>query len=135
MMQNKYQYLANNPRSKLSYICAEATSLPFTDCTYNMVLDKGTLDAAIRHQHGELIGQKIVAEALRVMACPSKLIQISDEDPDLRLQFLSNCCKIYDEKTKLYKTSVKFLELGTFNGIEYIMYTIEKGLSQPSPAT
>lgn len=128
-MQDKYQHLANNPSFKLSYICAEATSLPFNDCTYHMVLDKGTLDAAIRHQSGEVIGQKIVTEALRVMACPSKLIQISDEDPDLRLQFLYHCCKIYQEKTKIYNTSVKFQELGTFNGMEYLMYTIEKDLA------
>ncbi|EDV20201.1 Methyltransferase-like protein 12, mitochondrial [Trichoplax sp. H2] len=128
-MQKKYKHCFNHSNHRLSYICADATSLPFADCSYDMVLDKGTMDAAIRHQNGEVMGEKIIAEALRVMACPSQFVQISDEDPDVRLQLLYRCCNLYRENTKSYQTSVKFRELGSFSGIEYLMYTIEKKLA------
>lgn len=66
--------------------------LPFTDERYNLVLDKGTLDAIVHgfsdDQRDAAVG-KALGEVNRVAAPHCALVHVSDEPPELRMPILA----------------------------------------------
>ena len=75
-------------------VCADVTSLPLRSETFNLVVDKGTLDSLIRDRtKGKIKSELMMSEALRILVKGGRYLQISDEDPDVRIEFLDNLWK------------------------------------------
>jgi ubiquinone/menaquinone biosynthesis C-methylase UbiE len=72
--------------SSLSFITADAQNLPFRDNSFEIVVDKGTMDSALKHKKlGYELAQKMAKEVIRVLKVYGHVLQFTDEDPELRL--------------------------------------------------
>ncbi|XP_005097906.2 citrate synthase-lysine N-methyltransferase CSKMT, mitochondrial [Aplysia californica] len=75
-------------------VCADVMSLPLKSCSFHLAVDKGTMDALLRNrQHGKSNSQAMLSEALRVLQRGGRYLQISDEDPDVRIDYLDSLWK------------------------------------------
>uniref|UniRef100_UPI00398F7D8B citrate synthase-lysine N-methyltransferase CSKMT, mitochondrial isoform X4 n=1 Tax=Pristiophorus japonicus TaxID=55135 RepID=UPI00398F7D8B len=105
-----------NPASQLHFLQADATELSTVErATFDLVLDKGTLDALLRAKDGGGAARRALAECLRVMRASGAMLQVSDEDPDARMLWLES----------LRRVNVTTLELGADRGIKYFAYIIK----------
>ena len=110
--------------SGLFYFVADIKNLPFKSNTFHVVVDKGTSDAVLRGHKGEDAFYEIFVEALRVLKPDGKLIQFTDEDPELRLDLLA---KFRSQlQVKVPHLQIVYKELGVTFGVDHFMYTIEK---------
>ncbi|XP_055878639.1 citrate synthase-lysine N-methyltransferase CSKMT, mitochondrial-like [Biomphalaria glabrata] len=74
-------------------IVADVQKLPFASDTFNIIVDKGTMDALLKDKsRGHHKTQLMMSEVVRVLAPGGRYLQISDEDPDSRLLFLEQTC-------------------------------------------
>uniref|UniRef100_A0A8C5R2Q8 Citrate synthase-lysine N-methyltransferase CSKMT, mitochondrial n=1 Tax=Leptobrachium leishanense TaxID=445787 RepID=A0A8C5R2Q8_9ANUR len=106
--------IPQHPGSRLEYIQGDATDLHmFPSASISLVLDKGTSDALLRS--GKTEAYSMVKEAFRVLHPYGKLVQLTDEDPDARLDFL--------EKAGV-GSAVALQELGERDGILYYAYIV-----------
>jgi SAM-dependent methyltransferase len=83
---------ANFPGSAERYACMDAAALAFADGAFDVVVDKGTLDAVLQRER-DVTREKaaaIVAEALRVLTPggSGRLLVLSIIEPALRLPVL-----------------------------------------------
>ncbi|XP_053304784.1 citrate synthase-lysine N-methyltransferase CSKMT, mitochondrial [Spea bombifrons] len=82
-----HSVISRHPDSCLQYIQGDVTDLYWIpSASVSLVLDKGTSDSLMRS--GMLEATNMVKEALRVLRPGGKLVQLTDEDPDVRLPFL-----------------------------------------------
>lgn len=71
--------------------CADACQLPFRNDCFDLVMDKGTMDALLKNtQEGALSAKQMLFEAYRVLNKGGGFVQLTDEDPDSRLPFLES---------------------------------------------
>ncbi|XP_077867422.1 citrate synthase-lysine N-methyltransferase CSKMT, mitochondrial-like isoform X2 [Saccoglossus kowalevskii] len=109
---------------QIQFIIADATSLPFTSSTFDLVIDKGTLDAVLRNDNGADMAVSAISEAIRVLKTNGHFLQISDEQPDTRFELLQQIAMKYN-----CQLSVNFKQIDTSFGMEYFIYTINKTVS------
>lgn len=69
----------NSKRDKMKFICMDATKMAFEDDSYNVVLDKGTLDALMPDESDETmkIIDKYFSEIKRVLKLGGRYVCIS----------------------------------------------------------
>ncbi|XP_067883903.1 citrate synthase-lysine N-methyltransferase CSKMT, mitochondrial [Heterodontus francisci] len=118
LMQAQFSPLPppGHPASQLHFLQADATDLSsFQPGTFDLVLDKGTLDALLRTKDRGMAAGRALVESLRVMRAGGSMLQVSDEDPDARMLWLQS----------LRTVSVTALELDTDKSISYFAYIIK----------
>ncbi|BFZ11494.1 hypothetical protein BsWGS_14533 [Bradybaena similaris] len=70
-------------------VCADVTCLPFGDRSFDLAVDKGTMDALLKDKaRMSTTAGDMLSEAERTLTSGGRFVQISDEDPDARLPFL-----------------------------------------------
>jgi len=85
--------LSPNPNS-IEFLCGDLKHLDFPDSSVDLILDKGATDAVLRRGSAGVGGvaefERCFAEMDRVLRRDQigKILHVSDEDPDVRLQFL-----------------------------------------------
>ncbi|CAL1526174.1 unnamed protein product [Lymnaea stagnalis] len=80
-------------------LCADVLHLPISNSLFDLISDKGTMDAILKDRNqGHMKAKVMMSEILRVLAPGGRYFQVSDEDPDTRLLFLEElsqkCCTI-----------------------------------------
>ncbi|XP_060071536.1 citrate synthase-lysine N-methyltransferase CSKMT, mitochondrial-like [Ylistrum balloti] len=110
------------PANKLSIhtcITGDVRALPFRDDNFHVILDKGTLDSLLKDRDRALPScDKMLSECLRTLRPGGVLLQITDEDPDLRIQLLEETFS----RIKV-KAHVSYSQVDT-HGHECFMYVL-----------
>lgn len=109
--------------SNTSFIQADAENLPFLDCTFECIIDKGTVDSVLKHRDSRIaayLAEGMIRECGRVLAPGGRYLQVTDEDPELRLPLLQAS---FSSWGTLFSLSYKLL---THHNREYFIYTISK---------
>jgi EEF1A lysine methyltransferase 4 len=77
-------------RPGLEYRTADITDMTecFEDRSYDVILDKGTLDTMLCYEKPTVIGAKVLKEVDRVLKPGGTYISISFASPDTRLETL-----------------------------------------------
>lgn len=77
-------------RPNLKYKTADITDMTecFEDKSYDVILDKGTLDTMLCYEKPTVIGAKVLKEVQRVLKPGGTYISISFASPDIRLKTL-----------------------------------------------
>lgn len=109
---------------------ADAKNMPFADETFSLALDKGTSDAVLKGPIGEGAFAEVLRECLRVLKPCGKLIQFSDEPPELRLDALE---KFKNDLAQSHSTALNSLtlrlswrELDTQSSFQHYLYVVHK---------
>lgn len=124
----KESFLCGQHLSGMACHQADAKRLPFGDATFSLVFDKGTSDAVLKGANGESAFAEVVKECFRVLKPEGKLIQFSDEPPELRInllesvkpQIVQHCMKENCNMTWVWR------ELEVCSGFQYFMYVVYK---------
>lgn len=112
---------------------ADVRNLPFKEGTFSLAFDKGTSDAVLKGPDGESAFVDVVKESWRVLKPGGKLIQFSDEPPEIRLSLLE---KVRRELLQPNRPgnhghlSFIWRELEGGSGFQYFMYVVHKGNSR-----
>ncbi|XP_041038032.1 citrate synthase-lysine N-methyltransferase CSKMT, mitochondrial [Carcharodon carcharias] len=118
LMQAQFSPLPapGNPASQLHFLQADATHLlDFQSGTFDLILDKGTMDAMLRANDGGLAVKQALSESVRVMHAGGSVLQVSDEDPDVRILWLE----------RVWKVNVTAFELEPDGRTSYFAYLIK----------
>lgn len=122
-----------DPRDWTGLTChqADAKSLPFKEGTFLLAIDKGTSDAVLKGPNGDSAFVDVVKECLRVLKPNGKLVQFSDEAPELRLNVLEHVKSEFYLQTglansKSCKIRVSWRELDTRAGFQHFLYVVHK---------
>lgn len=100
----------------------DVTCLPFPDTCFDIILDKGTVDSLLKDPVlGKDKAQRALKEVYRTLCDKGILLQITDEDPELRIPLLNESLIGHEIK------SISFKILSHVSGIEYFLYLIQKG--------
>ncbi|OHT07660.1 Phosphoethanolamine N-methyltransferase-related protein [Tritrichomonas foetus] len=109
----KMQKIYQNEK-KLKWEVMNATALDFFDNTFDVVFDKGTIDAIICHEKGTEMVAQTLTEVHRVLKVDGKFIVITFESPSKRLKIFKlvkldwkllpplNLCAGDDDDTMIY---------------------------------
>ncbi|XP_063447551.1 citrate synthase-lysine N-methyltransferase CSKMT, mitochondrial-like [Mytilus trossulus] len=109
----------SNSLPRIMFVCGDAESLPFKSDTMSIIFDKGTTDSLLKDKFkGKERTHSVLSEIFRVLCTNGKLLQFTDEDPDVRISFLEESCRNLD-----ISISYKILSNKSF---EYFMYTVVK---------
>ena len=101
---------ASSQSSAIEFVNADLKQLPFADASVDFILDKGATDAVLRSGGGEGKGggggnvdnfRRCWAEFVRALRVDriGGILHVSDEDPDVRLQFLDDILRRVCELT------------------------------------
>ena len=121
-----------DPRDWTGLACheADAKNLPFREGRFSLAIDKGSSDAVLKGPNGESAFLEVVGECLRVLNTQGKLVQFSDEPPELRLNALE---KVQSEllqtgftASKSFKVRISWRELDKGSGFQYFLYVVHK---------
>ncbi|XP_022788286.1 uncharacterized protein LOC111328172 isoform X3 [Stylophora pistillata] len=100
------------------------------DETFSLALDKGTSDAVLKGPKGDVAFADVLHECLRVLKPRGKLIQFSDEPPELRLGALE---KVTNDFVQTYSTGLNssklrlsWRELSTQSIFQHYLYVVHK---------
>lgn len=120
-----------NPEDFPGVAChrADAKNLPFKEHTFSLALDKGTSDAVLKGTEGETAFVDVVQESLRVLKPSGKLIQFSDEPPEMRLSLLEKVKQeVMHTNFKTKNCNLRFIwrELEINSGFQHFMYVVHK---------
>ena len=112
------------------YQVASVLQLPFPDEAFDLVLDKGTIDAVIFQQEGNV--EVMISELDRVLRPGGRIIQISDDAPEWRVELVKDCLRSLPAgRGTGWAVQYSALEEeeggGDDSGFEYFMYTFTKG--------
>ncbi|XP_065104811.1 citrate synthase-lysine N-methyltransferase CSKMT, mitochondrial [Paramisgurnus dabryanus] len=110
-----------NPLSALSFQEMDCTQLTgqFEARSLDLILDKGTTDALVRSNEGQVKAGQIIRQCLKVLRPSGSLLQFSDEDPDARLVWLEKEVRGTD-----MAADVGVQEVGELRGVTYFCYQI-----------
>ena len=87
---------AKHTLSELKFSCMDATRLEFSEKCFDLVIDKGTVDALMCEKDETKMAQvmrRLIGETLRVMKANGAILLVSHMQPDSELfsQFISSC--------------------------------------------
>eukprot|EP01017_Pseudomicrothorax_dubius_P019589 TRINITY_DN2151_c0_g1_i3.p1 TRINITY_DN2151_c0_g1~~TRINITY_DN2151_c0_g1_i3.p1 ORF type:complete len:254 (-),score=58.78 TRINITY_DN2151_c0_g1_i3:322-1083(-) len=80
-IMNQHTESVNKP---MEFIVMDATSMPFRDASFDVVIDKGTLDALMCNPESDQEGQRLLAEMRRVCAPGGRILIVSHGSPHHR---------------------------------------------------
>mmetsp|Transcript_34654 Transcript_34654/g.81041 ORF Transcript_34654/g.81041 Transcript_34654/m.81041 type:complete len:228 (+) Transcript_34654:3-686(+) len=100
-----------------TFLQCDARNTSFSDSYFGAAFEKGTLDALLRGPRGEESAAQLSAEVGRILRPGGVWLQITDEDPDLRLPLL--------RKMPAWET-VNFRSLAVGDGEELFLYSCHK---------
>lgn len=137
---NKHELAVNKTADhKESFLCprhlsgmachqADAKKLPFGDATFSLAVDKGTSDAVLKGPNGESAFAEMVKECFRVLKPEGKLIQFSDEPPELRINLLESVKRQILQRYVKENCNITWAwrELEVRSGFQYFMYVVYK---------
>ncbi|XP_041354601.1 citrate synthase-lysine N-methyltransferase CSKMT, mitochondrial-like [Gigantopelta aegis] len=108
--------------SVASFVTCNACSIPFLSNMFHMVIDKGTMDSLLKSSTGgKSKAEVMMSEVYRILCSGGKYLQITDEDPDVRLALLEDLSK------KLpHEVSWSFITIDCNNYKEYFMFQFTK---------
>ena len=111
--------LNTNSRSpkRLFGVVADAKNLPFKNGAFDIVFDKGTTDSVLKGAGGVEAAASILGECLRVLTPDGAVVQVTDEDPDLRGDLLERISKV--------PLDIRFSVLHEGCEQEYFLYKIK----------
>ena len=121
-----------DPRDWTGLACheADAKNLPFKEETFSLVIDKGTSDAVLKGPYGESAFSEVVRECLRVLKPHGKLVQFSDEPPELRLNALEKVQREFPKvgfaASKGFKVRMSWRELEQGKCFQHFLYAVRK---------
>ena len=121
-----------DPRDWTGLACHEvdAKNLPFKEETFSLAIDKGTSDAVLKGPNGESAFLEVVGECLRVLKSHGKLVQFSDEPPELRLNALEKFKRELPQAglttSKSFKIRISWRELDITSGFQHFLYVLHK---------
>ena len=99
------------------YVQGDVTHLPFRSDSFDLIIDKGTMDFLFKaNEKREVVSIDMLHQILTVLSPSGLYLQISDEDPDTRLDFFIKNCKNV-------KVNFKTLDIGNR---EIFLYTLYK---------
>ena len=100
--------------------------MPFKTDMFDVVIDKGTTDSVLKFEdrtQAYLMARKIQNEALRITSRSGVYIQITDEDPELRLDLLRGNT-IQDSLDKSSDFSVSYRQISDEEHWHHFMYVL-----------
>lgn len=116
-----------NTLSTHACITGDVRALPFRDKTFHVVLEKGTLDSLLKDRGmARQSCDRMMAECIRVLRTEGVLLQITDEDPDLRIQLLEDTFSRIQVSAR-----VSYTQIDT-QGQECFMYAVTPKSSHKS---
>ena len=107
------------------FVHGNATKMPFKKNTFDVVLDKGTTDSVLKFEdrtQAHLMAKKIQNEALRIISANGVYIQITDEDPDMRLSLLRD--NVVLDSTSPCDFSVSYRDISEDDSWQHFMYVL-----------
>ncbi len=110
--------LPKNTLANLSLIQCCGQRQPFKNDSIEIIFEKGTTDSVLKAIDGEAKAVKIVKECFRVLKPGGYYLQVTDEDPELRMHFLQEALRM-----DTCKLSFKMI---SSNGYEYYLYSVLK---------
>ena len=93
---------------------------------FDVVLDKGTTDSVLKMEDEDkslVLCQGILSESLRLLSSSGVYLQITDEDPDLRMSLLQDLLPTGCVRNDISITHKKISEEGMW---EHYMYALTK---------
>ena len=106
------------------FVQADATKTPFKANMFDVILDKGTTDSVLKLDDEEKalsMAKKILDESLRLLSSGGVYIQITDEDPDLRMSLLNDLLFKGCNKNNV---SISHRKISEEDSWEYFMYVL-----------
>lgn len=95
-----------NPHPAMTYEVMDATKMAYPDGSFDLVLDKSTIDALLCSDSPLVSVARMVAEVERVLKCGGVYFVVSYGEPDKRLEHLQRGHVAFDvEVKKLYKNA------------------------------
>jgi len=113
-------------KPSLNFVHGNATKMPFKTDMFDVVIDKGTTDSVLKFEdrtRAYLMARKIQNEALRITSRSGVYIQITDEDPELRLDLLRDNT-IQDSLDKSSDFSVSYRQISDEEHWQHFMYVL-----------
>lgn len=113
----------DNPSSQIDFVELDCTQLDkhFGSNSLDLIVDKGTTDALLRSKEGAGKAALVLKQCLRVLRSSGSLLQLSDEDPDVRLLWLETAVQ---EQGGAAAASVGVQEVGVIRGVCYYCYEV-----------
>ena len=127
-MKQLYEEMFSKAEAKkpaVHFVHGNATKMPFKKNTFDVVLDKGTTDSVLKFEdrtQAHLMAKKIQNEALRIISPNGVYIQITDEDPDMRLPLLRDNV-VMDSKSPC-DFSVSYRDISEDDSWQHFMYIL-----------
>jgi SAM-dependent methyltransferase len=124
-LQEKMRDIHLRSFSRVDFLQADILNMPVQSGSMDIVIDKGTMDSFLKDEDRDRAHARAVAlykECLRVLKPTGSLIQITDEDPALRMALLNPFpCK--DPAFSDLKVNYRIIE-GEGTPEEHFIYTI-----------
>lgn len=127
-MKQLYEEMFSKTEAKkpaVHFVHGNATKMPFKKNTFDLVLDKGTTDSVLKFEdrtQAHLMAKKIQNEALRIISPSGVYIQITDEDPDLRLSLLRD--NVVTDSKSPCDFSVTYRDISEDDSWQHFMYVL-----------
>ena len=127
-MKQLYEEMFSKTDAKkpaVHFVHGNATKMPFKKNTFDVVLDKGTTDSVLKFEdrtQAHLMAKKIQNEALRIITPNGVYIQITDEDPDMRLSLLRD--NVVTDSTSPCDFSVSYRDISEDDSWQHFMYVL-----------
>jgi len=115
---------SGNSDFSVHFVQADGTKIPFQSNTFDVILDKGTTDSVLKLEDEKKafsLSRGILSESLRLLAPTGVYLQITDEDPDLRMSLLNDLlCKRSDKNN----VRISHRTISEEESWEYFMYVL-----------
>lgn len=126
-LQEKMKKIPLKPSSRVDFLQADILDMPVQTGSMDIVIDKGTMDSFLKDEdrvRAHARATQLYKECLRVLKPSGCLIQITDEDPDMRMGLLNPFpCK--DPAFSDLKVNYRIIECDNSQQ-EHFIYTIRK---------
>ena len=108
--------------SVVSFVTCNACSVPFLNSMFHIVIDKGMMDSLLKDRiSGDSKATAMLKEVYRILIFGGKYLQITDEDPDIRLELLETLSKELPREI-----SWSFVIIDSDSCKEYFMFQFTK---------
>lgn len=127
-MKQLYEEMFSKSGAKkpaVHFVHGNATKMPFKKNTFDLVLDKGTTDSVLKFEdrtQAHLMAKKIQNEALRIISPHGVYVQMTDEDPDLRLSLLRD--NVVMDSSVPCDFSVSYRDISEDESWQHFMYIL-----------